>query len=367
MEHPRHVSRSVAAALILALVITGTVRSAGAQNTSLGTGALSSNTTGTNDTALGFDALFANTTGNSNIATGDSALASNTTGGNNTAIGSAALDRNTTGADNTATGFQSLNDNTSGADNTAIGFATLNVNKTGNDNTATGFAALNNSTGADNTATGFQALLNNTTGNNNIAIGSNAGSNLTSGSNNLDIGNPGVAGESNVIRIGTKGFQTRTFIAGISGNPVYVGSPVLVNANGRLGVAVSSARYKRDIRDMGEASGGLMKLRPVSFRYKQDPNGTLQYGLIAEEVARVYPELVTYGDDGKPQSVAYHVLPAMLLNELQKKDAQIVALQKQIESLQKKTALIDTLTARLRALEQQARTARPEHLAAATR
>jgi hypothetical protein len=150
--------------------------------------------------------------------------------------------------------------------------------------------------------------------------------------------------------------------------------PVVVNGNGRLGIQASSARFKRDIHDMGEASERLMKLRPVTFRYKEDPAATLQYGLVAEEVARVYPELVTYGADGKVETVAYHLLPAMLLNEMQRqvrenqrKDAQIVALQKQIESLQKKTARIDMLTARLNALEDQARTARPERLAAATR
>jgi hypothetical protein len=156
--------------------------------------------------------------------------------------------------------------------------------------------------------------------------------------------------------------------------------PVVVNINGRLGIQASSARYKRDIRDMGEASERLMKLRPVTFRYKDDPAGTLQYGLVAEEVARVYPELVTYGDDGKAQSVAYHLLPAMLLNQMQKqlrenqrKDARIAALQqqlvaqqRQLSTLQKKTARIDTLTARLSALEEQARTDRAERLAAAT-
>jgi Chaperone of endosialidase len=120
-----------------------------------------------------------------------------------------------------------------------------------------------------------------------------------------------------VIRIGTQGTHTRTLIAGINNSPVF-GSPVLVNAFGRLGIQTSSARFKRDIRDMDDASGGLMKLRPVTFRYNEDPAGTLQYGLIAEEVARVYPELVTYADDGKPQSVAYQMLPAMLLNEMQK-------------------------------------------------
>ena len=141
----------------------------------------------------------------------------------------------------------------------------------------------------------------------------------------------------------------------------------MVNANGKLGVTVSSARFKRDIRDMGEASERLMKLRPVTFRYKEDPSGTLQYGLVAEEVARVYPELVTNGDDGRPVSVAYQMLPAMLLNEMQKKDVQIAALQKQVESLQRETTRIDGLATRLSALEQQARRTRPEGLTAEMR
>jgi len=246
---------------------------------------------------------------------------------------------------------------------------------TADNNTGIGANALQGNTGGTgNTATGFDALVNNATGSENIAIGFNAGTNLTSGSNNIDIGNVGVVGESNVIRIGTKGTQTRTLIAGISGTPIFVGSQVLVNSNGRLGIAASSARFKRDIRDMGDASGRLMKLRPVTFRYKEDPNGTMEYGLVAEEVARIYPELVTNGDDGKPETVAYHLLPAMLLNELQKqvrenqrKDAQIAALKKQIKSLQRETARIDMLIARVSVLEQQAGKTGPEPLAAAMR
>jgi hypothetical protein len=306
----------------------------------VGTGALASDTTGSGDTALGFNALNANTTGGSNTATGANVLENNTTGNTNTATGENALLSNTTGGDNTGIGEAALENNTTGENNTAVG---------------------------SDAGAGL-------TGSNNVAVGFNAGLDLTTGNNNIEIGNVGVAAESNTIRIGTKGVQTRTLIAGINNAPVLVGSPVLVNAIGRLGIQVSSARFKRDIREMGKASGGLMKLRPVTFRYKDDPAGTLQYGLVAEEVARVYPELVTYGADGQVEAVAYHLLPAMLLNEMQKqvrenqrKDAQIVALQKQIESLQKKTARIDTLTARLNALEQQARGAGSDRLAAATR
>ena len=260
---------------------------------------------------------------------------------------------------NTATGTLSLRDNTSGTENTADGAGAL----------------ADNTTGGNNTAIGGVALSRNTTGSGNIAIGVGAGEALTTGNNNIEIGNVGFASDTKTIRIGTNGTATRTLIAGINNSPIFASSvPVVVNINGRLGFLGSSARYKRDIRDMGDASAGLLRLRPVSFRYKQDAKGTLQYGLIAEEVARVYPELVTYGADGKVETVAYHLLPAMLLNEMQRqvrenqrKDAQIVALQKQIESLQKKTARIDTLTARLNALEQQARRAGPDRLAAATR
>jgi hypothetical protein len=283
---------------------------------------------------------------------------------------------------NTALGTGALSHVTTGSEDTALGFNALNSTAVAVVNTATGENALfSDTTGCHNTATGVQSLVNNTTGNYNVAVGYNAGSNLTTGDNNIDIDNVGVAGEAGIIRIGTKGVQTRTFIAGINNAPISASSvPVLVNANGRLGVAVSSARYKRDIRDMGEASDGLMKLRPVTFRYKEDPAGALQYGLLAEEVARVYPELVTYGADGKVEAVAYHLLPAMLLNEMQKqirenqrKDAriatlqqQLVAQQRQINALQKEAARIDTLTARLSALEEQARTDRAERLATVT-
>jgi trimeric autotransporter adhesin len=140
--------------------------------------------------------------------------------------------------------------------------------------------------------------------------------------------------------------------------------PVFVDGTGRLGSGISSARYKHDIHDMGEASDKLMKLRPVSFRYNSDPSNIQQYGLIAEEVAKVYPELVINDADGKPQTVAYHLLPAMLLNEVQKKDKQIVALQKEVGALKQKVTQIDAMATRLDALEREARVSRPERRAA---
>ena len=356
----------------------------GSNNTATGAFALQKNTTGSVNTADGTEALFSNTTGIENTATGAQALLSNTTGNANTATGDSALVGNTTGVRNTGTGSSALNENTTGNFNTATGSASLFFNVTGSANTASGDSALDeNTTGSDNTAAGAAALAINTTGSNNIAIGESAGDNLTTGSNNIDIGNEGATGESNAIHIGVQGTQTATSIAGIFGNPLSksTASAVLIDSNGNLGVQVSSARYKRDIRDMGDASDRLMKLRPVTFRYKADSTRAQQYGLIAEEVEKVYPELVVDGTDGKPEAVAYQVLPAMLLNEVQKqareyrqlalrlaqKDVQIAALQKQLETLRRKDAQIDALSERLNALERQVRATRPEHLASAMR
>jgi hypothetical protein len=256
-----------------------------------------------------------------------------------------------------------------GGDNTASGYEALYLNSTGVDQTAVGALALmHNTTGRFNTSVGTNAMVINTTGSNNVALGYSAGKYLTTGINNIDIGNYGVARESRTIRIGTQSTQTRTFIAGISGTTVS-GAEVIVNSSGQLGVATSSARYKRDIRDMGSASAGLMRLRPVSFRYRNDPTKTLQYGLVAEEVARVYPELVTRGPDGNVQTVRYLEFTALLLNELQKldervqtKDQQIAAQQRQIEALRRQDARINTLSERLTALEQQVRIATPQGL-----
>jgi hypothetical protein len=268
-----------------------------------------------------------------------------------------------------------------GSDNTAIGVNALSSNESIL-NTATGENALaNDISGCHNTAAGAQTLFNNTSGNYNVAIGFNAGSNLTTGDHNIDIDNVGLPGEAGIIRIGTQGVHAHVVIAGINNTIFPAGSPVLVNSFGRLGIEVSSARFKDNIRDMGRASNKLMKLRPVTFSYKNDPNHTVRYGLVAEEVAQVYPELVIKGQDGKPQSVAYQMLPAMLLNEMQeqvrenrRKDAQLATLeerlgaqQTRINALQQQTAQIGALTARINVLEEEAREARPERVAASTR
>jgi hypothetical protein len=308
-------------------------------NTAEGTDALFSLTTGTENTALGFGALFDNTTGDSNTATGSLALLSNTTGFRNTANGFAALANNTTGERNTATGRGALANNTTGSFNTADGHNALFFNSTGIQNTATGsfalifsttgndntaigyFASWNNTTGNSNTASGFNALRENTTGNSNIGLGNFAGSNLTTGDNNIDIGNPGVAGEANTIRIGTQGMQTATFIAGISGTAIGGGgSTVRVNANGQLGTAPSSARFKQNIQPMDKASEAIHALKPVTFHYKKelDPEGIPQFGLVAEEVEKVNADLVARDSEGKVYTVRYEAVNAMLLNEFLK-------------------------------------------------
>jgi hypothetical protein len=225
----------------------------------------------------------------------------------------------------------------------------------GNDNTAVGNLALfSNSAGDNNTAVGASALSSNSSGDRNIAVGFFAGADLTTGDNNIDIGNSGVAGESNTIRIGTAITQTKTFIAGIRGVTTgsATGSNVLIDTNGQLGTVSSSRRYKEDIRDMGTASDRLLQLRPVTFRYKKpydDGSKPLEYGLIAEEVAEVYPDLVVYNNAGEVESVQYHKLPAMLLNEVQKQHGLNQEQQAQIARLEAQNS---ELTMRLEALEQ---------------
>ena len=296
----------------------------GTQNTANGFQALYSNTTGVSNTANGSAALYSNTTGSDNTATGLNALISNTTGGLNTANGYLALSNNTTGSDNTADGYETLLSNTIGGSNTANGIGALYGNTTGNTNTATGVQALfSNTIGSSNTADGFNALIYNT-GSNNTALGVSAGLNLTTGSYNIDIGNGGVAAESNTIRIGDSVNQTATFIAGINGTAV-IGTPVVVNSAGQLGTLLSSARFKQNIQGMGESSDVLLSFRPVTFRYKQeiDPKGLPQFGLVAEEVAKVDPDLVTRDGRGEPYTVRYEAVNAMLLNEFLKEHRKV--------------------------------------------
>jgi Chaperone of endosialidase len=316
----------------------------GNYNTATGVNALLSNTegnrspAGSNNTATGYDALYSNTTtngvsGNYNTATGVKALYTNATGSNNTANGVQALYSNTTGFSNTATGVNALYHNTTGAGNTASGLEALVSNTNGANNTANGYHALfTNPTGAGNTASGFEALYNNT-GSFNIGLGNQAGKNLTFGSRNIDIGNGGVTGESNTIRIGN--VQTATYIVGISGQTATGGAAVFVASDGKLGTLTSSRRFKKDIADMDAASEALLALRPVTFRYKPelDKAGVPQYGLVAEEVAEVNPDLVLRDEKGEIYTVRYEAVNAMLLNEFLKEHRKVEEQQTTISEL----------------------------------
>ncbi len=361
----------------------------GAYNTADGWAALYSNTIGSNNTADGWEALLLNTTGYENTASGFLALENNTNGYQNTATGAYALSDNLTGSDNTASGWVALLNNlsgsnntatgafalfsaTTGAYNTAMGVSALYYDKGGSSNTASGYNALyNNQAGAYNTANGASALSGNSTGNyhtaagafalsansggnNNIALGYSAGINLFSGNNNIDIGNAGVSGDNNVIRVGAAGSQSSAFIAGVSGVTISGGAPVYINSVGQLGTVTSSQRFKQDIQSMGEASDVLLALRPVTFHYKPelDPGGIPQFGLIAEEVGEVDPDLVLRDEKNQIYTVRYEAVNAMLLNEFLKQHRKVEEQQVEIQALQEKVAQVESLEKRLKAQEQ---------------
>jgi hypothetical protein len=311
-----------------------TDNSTGIQNVAVGSLALTANTTGGLNTACGTGALFFNTTGGSNVACGASAMEFNKTGGFNTAVGTFSLSANSSGTNNTATGFEALGGNTIGFNNTAIGYQALESNSSGNYNTAGGQGALKaNTTGTNNAALGQNALIANTTGSNNVAIGSNAGFNLTTGSFNIDIGVRGIAGESQTIRLGKT--QTATFIAGISGATVSGGIGVIIDSNGHLGTITSSARFKENIQPMDKTSEAILSLEPVTFCYKKelDPKAIPQFGLVAEQVEKVNPDLVARDDQGKPYSVRYEAVNAMLLNEFLKEHRKVEMQSSEIAEL----------------------------------
>jgi len=265
------------------------------------------------NTAMGTDALL-------NVNLDES-------GCHNTATGENALYSDVSGSYNTATGFSSIFSNTTGNNNTAAGYESLYLNSTGSNNTASGYQALySNNAGNDNTAVGAQALQNLVSGSNNVAIGNGAGDKVLNGSNNINIANAGASDDNGAIRIGTRGTQVRAFIAGIETMKI-TGSAVYINAAGQLGVLASSERYKTDVQSMGAASERLNELRPVTFKLKSDPEGPVQYGLIAEEVAKVYPELATRDADGRISGVRYEELAPMLLNELKEQQQRMVAQQ----------------------------------------
>ena len=309
-------------------------------NTAEGQNALSSLTTGSFNTAVGFFSLRSNDIKSFNTAVGAGALVANTADGN-TATGAAALLSNTAGFANTANGEFALGSNTTGSFNTATGGDALGNNTGGSNNTADGFDALTgdhpNTGGAYNTGVGFQALYN-ATGSHDTAIGNEAGSN-TNGNNNIYIGAEVFgAFEDNTIHIGDSsepGFAMQAcFIGGIA-NSTVSGTAVYVDSNGHLGTQTSSKRFKQDIAPMNAASDALFRLQPVTFHYKEsiDPVCRRQLGLVAEQVEKVDPDLVLRDKDGKPYSVRYDQVNAMLLNEFLKEHNTVQELKKEVAAL----------------------------------
>ena len=285
------------------------------------------------------NALFNNTTGSGNTANGINALFSNTTGGINTAIGYQALFSNTTGVSNTATVLRLFN-NTNGSSNTASGDSALCYNTEGSVNTANGVQALNsNTTGNANTANGYQALFHNITGINNTAVGSYALGNNTSGIVNVALGSgagSGVTTANGVISIGINGANVSdSCYIGNMWNQPGGSQAVYVNSEGKLGAQVSSRRFKDEIKPMEQTSEVIYGLKPVSFRYKPEiePTRPVGFGLIAEDVEKISPDLVTRGGDGKVNSVRHDAVNAMLLNEFLKEHKKVEKLEAAVAGL----------------------------------
>jgi hypothetical protein len=343
------------------------------KNTAEGDQALFSLTTGNSNTATGYQALQNNTKGGHNTASGVWALRKNTAGFDNTASGYEALYNNTTGLFNTANGSQALSSNTTGMSNTANGEGALQSNTTGIDNTATGSSALiNNTTGRSNTADGLQALQKNTTGERNTAIGFSSLEKNTTGNFNVALGagaGSGVITADDVICIGRGvdgvNVSGTCFIGNIRGVTTQNANalPVVIDGAGQLGTVASSERFKKDIAIMGQASEGILALRPVTFHYKTDGTSTPQFGLIAEEVAMVNPALVLPDKEGKPYTVRYDAVNAMLLNEFlkeyrknERQETTIVELKSTVAQQQKQ---IETLAAGLQKVSAQIEVIKP--------
>ena len=302
---------------------------AGNQNTATGLRALTSDTNGGYNTATGVFSLFSNTSGFFNSAVGAYALANNISGNSNTANGYGALYHNTAD-NNTSTGFGALYGNTTGSNNTANGVSALGNNTTGAQNTATGHFALVNNTASFNTAIGDSALSSNTTGSSNTAVGTSALEFNTTGIGNIALGDGagnGVTTADAVICIGASGANVTgsCYIGQIFGVTSSGGTAVFINSDGKLGTTTSSRRFKEEIKPMEQASEALFALKPVTFQYKKeiDPQGIPQFGLVAEDVETINPDLVVRDKDGNPYSVRYDAINAMLLNEFLKEHRKV--------------------------------------------
>jgi hypothetical protein len=325
-------------------------------NTAVGAAALLVNTTGVNNTALGSTSLLHNNTGANNTAMGAGALTSNTIGNANTAIGVGALVSNIDASGNTATGFLALNANQHSPGNTAYGFAALQNNMAVN-NTAMGAGALHLSFGGgNNTAVGFNALGSEVNGISNVAVGSGALANAIHGFNiavGADAGSA-VTTAIGVIAIGHSGADVggSCFIGNIRGVTTNIADaiPVVIDSFGQLGTLSSSQRFKKDIKPMEGTSGSVLDLKPVAFHYKNDKSNIPQFGLIAEEVAQVNPDLVARDKNGEIYTVRYDAVNAMLLNEFLKEHRKVQEQEATIAELKSEMA---TVVARLKEQDSQ--------------
>jgi hypothetical protein len=327
-------------------------------NTAEGTSALFSLTSGSNNTALGYQALFSDTGGSGNTATGWDALRFNT-GNDNTATGTQALYKNTTGTVNTAVGRSALLLNTVGVGNTAVGGYAL-TSATGSYNTGVGDGALHKASGGSNSALGTGALGANTSGTGNVGVGIDALSHNRLGNDNTAIGSGGgglISGSGNVyIGPDTTAYaddeSDTTRISNIYSS-VATTRAVYIDGDNKIGTLSSSRRYKDEIKPMDAASETLFALRPVSFRYKKevDRSRALSFGLIAEEVAEVDPDLITRDKEGQPQTVRYDAVNAMLLNEFLKEHAKVQQLEASVDAvatqIKEQKAKIEKVSAQL--------------------
>jgi hypothetical protein len=303
----------------------------GVWNTAVGDQALKNDTTGGGNTATGFQALFGTTAGKQNTAYGSQALCFNTSGSYNTAVGYFALRGTSVGSNNTANGYQALTNDIEGQSNTAVGSFALSSNISGSHNTAIGSGALRVSLGSHNTAIGERGFFSLGSGDFNTALGFQAGGGIFVASRVTCIG----------ANVASANVSNTTWIGNVYGVAPQSGitAPVVVSNTGQLGTVASSERFKKDITTMDKASDAILSLRPVTFHYKTDSEETPQFGLIAEEVARVNPALVLPDKEGKPYTVRYDAVNAMLLNEflkehrkMEEQQATIAELKKELEA-----------------------------------
>jgi Chaperone of endosialidase len=328
--------------------------SAGSDNTAVGFQAAGIMSSSSFNTAVGSRALSVSNGGNENTAVGSHALLLLGAGSRNTAVGSSALGQSGTGSGNTALGWSTLSSLLNGDGNIAIGEGAMFSSITAGGNVAIGYHTLLGATdSSSNVAIGTGAFQNLVSGNYNIAIGLGAGGSTNSGFSNIYLGNPGINGENRTVRLGSGTDHTRMFLAAVRGTTTGQnnGVAVIIDGNGQLGTISSSRRTKEDIADLGAIGLAVQRLRPVQFRYIapfDDGTKPIQYGLIAEEVEQVLPELVAYNGAGQPETVKYQVLPTLLISEVQRLERERAAVTARLDAQSEEIAALRRIVDQLR-------------------